>query len=149
VNGTGDFHVRQRKSVSEEQRSHVFPHMWKPVLEDKCIFKWSYVYIYIYIYIYIHSQKERERECDCNSGACLRGLWEGEGSKREWERVNLYEDNIMKCTVNCWIIGEQGERERVSNSGELIQFFLFLQCEIPRWNPLNKQYTFKKWRTGR
>jgi hypothetical protein len=41
---------------------------------------------------------------------------------REWIILNstasVHEDGIMKCTENCWIIGEQGERENVSNRGD-------------------------------
>jgi hypothetical protein len=29
----------------------------------------------------------------------------------------IYEYNIIYCTVSCWILGENGDRESVSNGG--------------------------------
>jgi hypothetical protein len=61
----------------------------------------------------------------------------------------VYEDNITECTVSCWIIGEQGYRERVNNGG-----LIWLKCdvykfEIPRQNPFKYHYALKKWRPVR
>jgi hypothetical protein len=38
-------------------------------------------------------------------------------STKYWNTASVCEDNRMKCTVSCWIIGEQGSRERTSNGG--------------------------------
>jgi hypothetical protein len=46
---------------------------------------------------------------------------ERQEKKREWQWIILkyiafaYEDSITKCTESCWIMGEEGDRERVSN----------------------------------
>jgi hypothetical protein len=46
--------------ASQGQRLHVFPHVCKLDLKDKCIHR------FIIIHTYIHSYINRER--DCNSG---------------------------------------------------------------------------------
>jgi hypothetical protein len=40
--------------AKENQRSHVFSHMWKLDLKVQCIYRNIYDHIYIYIYIYIY-----------------------------------------------------------------------------------------------
>jgi hypothetical protein len=82
MDGTGD-HIKQSKSGSERHGSHVFFHMWKLDLKDKCIHKYiiSFIYIYTYfkyvflnMYIYkmfaivrlferIRGRWERKKEC--------------------------------------------------------------------------------------
>jgi hypothetical protein len=38
-------------------------------------------------------------------------------NEKYWNLASVYEGNIMQCTVSCWMLGEHGERERVSNGG--------------------------------
>jgi hypothetical protein len=38
-------------------------------------------------------------------------------SEKYWDIVSVHEDNKTQCTVSYWTIGEQGDRERVSNGG--------------------------------
>jgi hypothetical protein len=52
---TGDHSFKKSKPDSERQ-CHVFPHMVKVGLKDKCIHKYTYDLIHIYI------ERERERE---------------------------------------------------------------------------------------
>jgi hypothetical protein len=46
MNETGEHHVKQRKSGSKGQKSHVFPHMWKLDLKDTCVHKYIHVCVY-------------------------------------------------------------------------------------------------------
>jgi hypothetical protein len=36
-------------------------------------------------------------------------------NEKYWNNPSAYEYNIMHCTVSCWILGEHGGREWVSN----------------------------------
>jgi hypothetical protein len=49
VDETGDHHVKQSKLGSKGQRLHVFPHMWKLDLKDKCTHKYICDIYYIYL----------------------------------------------------------------------------------------------------
>jgi hypothetical protein len=70
MDGTGKHNVKRSKPDSGGHRSHIFSHMWKPDLKDKCIHKYISDHIYIYVYIYGETdrQKQRQRQNDCNSG---------------------------------------------------------------------------------
>jgi hypothetical protein len=50
---------------------------------------------------------------------------------REWiilkYTASAYAERVMKCTGNCWIIGEQGNRERIT---ERVNSVLVLYCKV-------------------
>jgi hypothetical protein len=59
MDGTEDYHVRQSKPGSERQRSHVFSHMWKLDLKNKCIYKCVYDLTHTCVKkIYIYLERE-------------------------------------------------------------------------------------------
>jgi hypothetical protein len=41
-------------------------------------------------------------------------------NKKYWNNPSIYEYNIMHYTVFCWLLGEHGDRECVSNGGERV-----------------------------
>jgi hypothetical protein len=51
----------------------------------------------------------------------------------------MYEDNITQCAVSSWIIGKQGDRERVSNKGINLIKTQYLS-EMTSKTPLDYQY---------
>jgi hypothetical protein len=58
---------------------------------------------------------------------------------------SVYEYNIMQCTVSCWTLGEHGDREWVSNGGELIWLKHNIYIPgVPKQNPLDYQYTLNQ-----
>jgi hypothetical protein len=71
----------------------------------------------------MYTQSEREHDRINRSTVCLRGPWGGREGKRMIEWITLkyiasvHEDDIAKCTVSCRIVGEQGDRESISNRG--------------------------------
>jgi hypothetical protein len=71
---TEDHHIKRRKPDSEEQRSHIFPHMWKVDLKDKYIHN-TCIILHTHAHTHTHTQRERERgrkrgrEHDCNNGS--------------------------------------------------------------------------------
>jgi hypothetical protein len=96
MNGTGDHHVKWSKQGSEEQSSHVFLQMWKLDLKNK----WKRENMFLVM-------------------GYLRALW---GGRRgiEVNNIKIYcicEDGITKHTESCWIIGERGDRDSVSDRG--------------------------------
>jgi hypothetical protein len=92
--------------------------MWKLGLWDKYIHKYIYDHIYKIIYICIY----RERTRDYNNGVMeLWGSRRRQENDREWIILkhipSVYESSIPKLIESYWIIGEQGNREWVSNRG--------------------------------
>jgi hypothetical protein len=81
-------------SQAQKVKGHMLSFMWKLELYSKCTQKYIYeLYIYISLYIkYIYRY----------------GVFENE---KYWNVGSVYEDNIMHCTVSCWIIGEQSDKE--------------------------------------
>jgi hypothetical protein len=61
-----------------------------------------------------------------------------------WKSPSIYEYNTMYSTVSCWILGEHGNREWVSNGGEGIQLkHDIYRPEVPKPNLLGPSiYTF-------
>jgi hypothetical protein len=77
------------------------------------------IYVYIHIYIHIHVYSERENK------TLLVGFSEGTIEGRKWNKILENENivrthlymNITYCTINCWILGDHGDRETVNNGG--------------------------------
>jgi hypothetical protein len=63
-----------------------------------------------------------EREYDFNSGYVWGEAGEEKRMVREWIILkyiaSVCEDSIIKGILSCWMIGEQSDRERVSNRGD-------------------------------
>jgi hypothetical protein len=57
--------------------------------------------------------------------------------------ASVYEESIIKSPERCWIIREQGDRERVIGWLIWLKYDIYA-CEIPGLNPLDNQYTIKK-----
>jgi hypothetical protein len=64
--------------------------------------------------------------------------------QKYWNNLSKYEYNIAERTVSCWILGEHGNRERVSNGeANLIKAqYTGLKCQDK--TPLDYQYTVFK-----
>jgi hypothetical protein len=55
----------------------------------------------------------------------------------------VYEDSMMKCSENC--IGDEGDRERISNTGGLSDKSTLYTCaQYPDKTIFNNQYTLKQ-----
>jgi hypothetical protein len=39
-------------------------------------------------------------------------------NEKFWNNPSIFEYNIMRCAVSCWIWGEHGDGEWVGNGGE-------------------------------
>jgi hypothetical protein len=100
---TREHHIKHSKPRSKSQTLHVFLYV-----EARSMLN---IYKYIYDLLYM-------------------GGGRGKENIREWKYLDIpfiYEDNIMKCLVNCWIIGDQGDRERIGN-GEVIWLKHNISC---------------------
>jgi hypothetical protein len=75
----------------------------------------------------------------------------GKENDREWKilkcEASVFENSITLCSVTCWGIGEQCDREKVIEGVNLIKPQNILS-EIPRQNCLKQSLYTKKWRTG-
>jgi hypothetical protein len=78
-----------------------------------------YMYTCPHLHKYIHIYVEREHGWNSDLLKWTKRRWRGKGNGREWIILkyiaSVWEDSMMKCTENCWLIREQGDRERVSN----------------------------------
>jgi hypothetical protein len=55
-----------------------------------------------------------------------------------WHDPSIHEYNIMYCTINCWLLGEHGDRGWVSNGGRELIWWKhgMYRPEALRQNPL-------------
>jgi hypothetical protein len=103
--------------------------------------------------VYIYIQWEREQNCISESEGATGG-GRGKQNVREWKilKQSIYIcTNIMYCTVSCWVLGEHGDREWISNRGCVLIWLKHnrYRPEVPRQNPLDYQHILKrKWRQG-
>jgi hypothetical protein len=57
-------------------------------------------------------------------------------NEKYWNNPYVYKYNIMHHTVSCWILGEHGDREWVSNTGEMVN--LIKAWSIQNWSTKTK-----------
>jgi hypothetical protein len=70
--------------------------------------------------IYVCIYRDREQNCISQSVWESYGRWEKKKLETEkyWNNPSMYEYNIMHCIVRCWMLGEHGDRECISNRGQ-------------------------------
>jgi hypothetical protein len=72
-------------------------------------------------------------------------------NEKYWNKPSIYEYNIMRCTVSCWLLKEHDDREWISNGGlsrlkhDIYRSEIYLNILLKNKGQEDKIVIFQEW----